>query len=267
MMSLAWFILFVAVTLFVAYRRFSLLNATIAFTALVLAYTVFTEPDSTWGVVWRVLLWLALAPLWLLTMKPFRQAFVTRPFLRTYKRLLPSMSSTEKEALEAGTVWWDGELFTGGPHWNKLLSARPPRLSADEQAFLDGPCEELCRMLDDFDITHRIGDAAACKFIKAKGLRHDHPALRWAEFPPGHSSAVKIGSRSANCLPHRGAKLAGTRGAAAPLRHRGAEEPLSAAPGARRGSAVLRAHRPAGRLRRRFAPRHRHRLQRYLQGP
>jgi acyl-CoA dehydrogenase len=206
MMSLAWFILFVAVTLFVAYRRYSLLNATIAFTALVLAYTVFTGPDSTWGVVWRILLWLALAPLWLLTIKPLRQAFVTRPFLRTYKRLLPSMSSTEKEALEAGTVWWDGELFTGGPHWNKLMSARPPRLSAEEQAFLDGPCEELCRMLDDFDITHRIGDLPphVWEFVKAKGffamiIPKRYGGLEFSAY--GHSSVlVKIGSRSGTAV-------------------------------------------------------------------
>jgi acyl-CoA dehydrogenase len=206
MMSLVWFILFVAVTLFVAYRRFSLLNATLAFTALVLAHTVFTEPDSTWGVAWRVLLWLALVPLWLLTIKPFRQTFVTRPFLRTYKRLLPSMSSTEKEALEAGTVWWDGELFTGGPHWNKLMSARPPRLSAEEQAFLDGPCEELCRMLDDFDITHRIGDLPphVWEFIKAKGffamiIPKRYGGLEFSAY--GHSTVlVKIGSRSATTV-------------------------------------------------------------------
>ncbi|MGH7463089.1 MAG: acyl-CoA dehydrogenase, partial [Longimicrobiales bacterium] len=130
MMSLLWFILFVAVILFVAYRRFSLLNATIAFTVLLLAY-------SLWGAagpLWKGLLWLALGVMWLLNVKSLRQTFITKPFLLVYRRLLPSMSSTEKEALEAGTVWWDGELFTGGPHWNKLMSAHPPRLTAEEQA-------------------------------------------------------------------------------------------------------------------------------------
>jgi acyl-CoA dehydrogenase len=52
------------------------------------------------------------------------------------------MSDTEREALEAGTVWWDGELFTGKPDWSKLLSAKAPQADAEEQAFLDGPCEE-----------------------------------------------------------------------------------------------------------------------------
>src|SRR6202011_1326235 len=77
---------------------------------------------------------------------------ITRPFMKAYLRLLPAMSQTEREALEAGTVWWDGELFTGAPRWQKLLAAQPPQLSAAEHAFLEGPCEELCRMLDDWNI-------------------------------------------------------------------------------------------------------------------
>ena len=86
--------------------------------------------------------------------------------------MLPPMSDTEREALEAGTVWWDGELFTGGPDWNKLLSAKAPKLTAEEQAFIDGPCEELCRMLDDWDITHRRADLPpeVFDFIKKKGF-------------------------------------------------------------------------------------------------
>ncbi len=168
MMSLLWFILFAAVTLFVAYRRFSLLNATLTFTALLLAYSVW----GTAGPLWKGLLWLALGVMWLLNVKSLRQTFITKPFLLVYRRLLPSMSSTEREALEAGTVWWDGELFTGGPRWNKLLSAQPPRLTAEEQAFIDGPCDELCRMLDEFDITHWRGDLPphVWDFIKSKGF-------------------------------------------------------------------------------------------------
>jgi len=75
---------------------------------------------------------------------------------------------TEKEALEAGNSWWDGELFSGMPDWDKLMSYPAPELSIEEQAFLDGPCEELCRMLDDWDISHERGDmpAEAWAFIK-----------------------------------------------------------------------------------------------------
>ena len=72
----------------------------------------------------------------------------------------------------SGTVWWDGELSTGKPDWSKLLGAKTPVLTAEEQAFLDGPCEELCRMVDDFDITHRRGDMPpeVWDFLKRKGF-------------------------------------------------------------------------------------------------
>src|SRR5262245_30096951 len=198
MMSLFWFVLFVAVALFVAYRRFSLLNATIAFTALLLVYTVFGSA----GALWKGLLWLALGGMWLLNIKPLRQTFITKPFLLVYRRLLPPMSSTEKEALEAGTVWWDGELFTGGPKWSKLISAQPPRLTAEEQAFLDGPCEELCRMLDEFDITHRRGDLPphVWDFIKSRGffamiIPKKYGGLEFSAY--AHSCVlVKVASRS-----------------------------------------------------------------------
>ncbi len=67
------------------------------------------------GGIWQGTLWLVLALLWLLNIRPLRKALISRPFLRAYLRLLPKMSRTEREALEAGTVWWDGELFSGKP--------------------------------------------------------------------------------------------------------------------------------------------------------
>ncbi len=203
MISLLWFLLFVGTIVFVTYRRLPLLHASLALTAVVFAYSVFTDANSSWAMAWRSILWMALVPLWLLTIRPFRVGFITRPFLRTYKRLLPSMSTTEKEALEAGTVWWDGELFTGGPRWEKLMSAQPPRLSAEEQAFIDGPCEELCRMLDEFDITHRRADLPphVWDFIKSRGffamiIPKKYGGLQFSAY--AHSCVlIKIGSRSA----------------------------------------------------------------------
>jgi len=203
MISVLWFLLFVGTIVFVTYRRLPLLHATLAITAVVFAYSVFTDANSAWAVAWRAVLWIALVPLWLLTIRPFRVGFISRPFLRTYKRLLPSMSTTEKEALEAGTVWWDGELFTGGPRWEKLMSAQPPRLSAEEQAFIDGPCEELCRMLDEFDITHRRADLPphVWDFIKSRGffamiIPKKYGGLQFSAY--AHSCVlIKIGSRSA----------------------------------------------------------------------
>ena len=199
MLSLVWFVLLLGVALFVAYRRFTLLQASLALTALTLAYTLWGQA----GPVWKAIVWLPVLGLWLLNISPLRQTFITRPFLRTYRRLLPSMSTTEKEALEAGTVWWEGQLFTGAPAWDQLMSSRAPRLSAEEQAFLDGPCEELCRMLDDFDITHRLGDMPpeVWDFIKSKGffamiIPKKYGGLQFSAY--GHSCVlIKVASRSA----------------------------------------------------------------------
>jgi hypothetical protein len=77
---------------------------------------------------------------------------------RTYKRILPQMSDTERDALEAGTVWWDGELFRGKPDWNKLLAYPVPKLSAEEQSFMDNEVEEACALVDDWQVTHELYD-------------------------------------------------------------------------------------------------------------
>ena len=113
-------LLFAVAVLYLAYRRLSLLAFTLTFTVLLAAYTVLGAPAG----IWKGLLWIVLAGLWMFNLRPIRRALISRPFLRTYRKLLPSMSQTEKEALEAGTVWWDGELFTGNPDWSKLLSAQ-----------------------------------------------------------------------------------------------------------------------------------------------
>ncbi len=85
--------------------------------------------------------------------QPWRRALLTRHVMRIIGPILPVLSSTEKEALEAGTVWWDGDLFSGKPAWTKLLRFEVSGLSSDEQAFLDGPVEDLCAMVDDYQVT------------------------------------------------------------------------------------------------------------------
>ena len=103
---------------------------------------------------------------------PLRRLILSRPLLRLFRRLLPTVSQTEREALEAGTVWWDAELFSGRPDWKKLLAYPVPRLTPDEQAFLDGPVEELCAMVDDWEITRDLNDLPprAWTFIKERGF-------------------------------------------------------------------------------------------------
>jgi len=101
-----------------------------------------------------------------------RRKVLTDHILAVYRRILPDMSQTEKEAIDAGTVWWDGDLFSGKPDWDKLLAVPAPRLSAEEQAFLDGPVEELCAMCNDWEITHERQDLPpqVWQFIKDKGF-------------------------------------------------------------------------------------------------
>jgi len=112
-------------------------------------------------------------PLFLLVMLPLhigtlRLNWLTGPLFRHMKQSLPPMSETERSALEAGNVWWDGELFGGAPDWQKLLTTPPPELSKEEQAFLDGAVEELCSLLDDWQINHELNDLSAetWEFIK-----------------------------------------------------------------------------------------------------
>ncbi|MEJ0036332.1 MAG: acyl-CoA dehydrogenase [Gammaproteobacteria bacterium] len=220
-------LLFIAAVLFLAYKRLSLLTFTATFTVLLAAYTMFGEVTAPAG-VWRGFLWLMLASLWLLNIRPLRKAVISRRFLKAYIKLLPSMSQTEREALEAGTVWWDGELFTGAPRWSKLLSARAPQLSAEEQAFIDGPCEELCKMLDDWDITHKRGDMPpqVWDYLKSKGffamiIPKKYGGLEFSAY--AHSCVLtKIGSRSVTASST--VAVPNSLGPAELLNHYGTEE-------------------------------------------
>ncbi len=224
MSSFLWFAVFLIGALVLAYQRASLLTATASYGGALLLYSWF----GNGSLAWLIVLWLVLAGMVLLNIDAFRMRFISRPFLRQYRRMLPSMSQTEKDALEAGTVWWDGELFTGGPDWDKLLSAAPPRLSAEEQAFLDGPCEELCRMIDEWDITHRRADLPPqmWDYIKSKGffamiIPKKYGGLEFSAY--AHSCVlVKLASRSA--LVASTVAVPNSLGPAELLLHYGTEE-------------------------------------------
>lgn len=86
-------------------------------------------------------------------LKPLRRKVISTPLFQWFKSVLPRLSDTEREALEAGSTWWDAQLFTGKPQWKELLKVPAPSISAEEQAFIDGPVEEVCRMLDDWAIS------------------------------------------------------------------------------------------------------------------
>src|SRR6202171_6637687 len=108
---LAWAALFLGVLLILPYRRSSLRQSSCVLGILLLAYLALGSAPGWWKIVVSI----PYALLLLLNIRPLRLRAVTRPFLRSYRRLLPSMSVTEREALDAGTVRWDGELFTRGP--------------------------------------------------------------------------------------------------------------------------------------------------------
>jgi len=197
-LTFLWLLLFVSLVMALAYQRASLAKATLVLGLLLVYYSWFGA-GPLW---WKVTLWGLFLPHIALNIRPLRRYLISNRFLKVFKRLLPPMSDTEREALEAGTVWWDGELFTGGPDWNKLLSAKAPALSAEEQAFIDGPCEELCRMINDWDITHRRADLPpeVYDFIKKKGfwamiIPKKYGGLEFSAY--AHSSVVvKVASRS-----------------------------------------------------------------------
>ena len=102
---------------------------------------------------------------------PLRRILVSRFAMKLMAPVLPRLGETERIALDAGTVWWDAELFSGRPQWNKLLDFTPQALTADEQAFIDGPVTELCAMLDDWQISQlRDLPPNVWEFLKVHGF-------------------------------------------------------------------------------------------------
>lgn len=101
-----------------------------------------------------------------------RRNLITKPIFAIFKKILPPLSDTEREAMEAGDVWWDGELFKGKPDWQKLHQIPKPQLSAEEQAFMDNEVETLLKMLDDYKIVQEQRDlpVEVWNYIKANGF-------------------------------------------------------------------------------------------------
>lgn len=167
--SLFWFALVFGAILIIFYKRFTLLPATLVIAVTVGAYAWLGDASLTWKYGVATVFGALLV---FLNVTPLRRNILTRPVLKVYRRIMPEMSDTEQAALEAGTVWWDRDLFTGDPDWQKLLDFPAAKLSDEEQAFLDNEVEELCGMLDDWKITHEWADLPpeAWDFLKQKGF-------------------------------------------------------------------------------------------------
>ncbi len=168
MLTLFWFFLFFTVTAILAYHRASLSVWFLSFTIFLVFFSCWGESPTS-AVFWGILLALIFLPL---LFTPFRRRFLAAPLFRFYQTVMPSISRTEKEALNAGTVSWEGDLFSAQPNFEKLLAYAPPSLSEEEIDFLNGPVESLCALIDDWDITHHRGDLPpkVWDYIKKEGF-------------------------------------------------------------------------------------------------
>ncbi len=152
-MLAVWLLVLVIGTAYLAHRRTAPLPALAIVAAYLLVMGAYSHAPG-WLLVIFWLLWLAVAiPL---ALPELRRKHFTAPLFAWFQKVLPPMSATEKDAIEAGTVWWDGELFSGRPDWDKLLAYPKARLTAEEQAFIDGPTEELCAMVSEWEIGQRM---------------------------------------------------------------------------------------------------------------
>lgn len=163
-----FFLLFTFVVIvFCAYSQISLLLTGVLLTVLAIAQWV-----TVGGGIFSSLLLIISAVLLVLAQKSLRKKYLSRRIFTWFRSVLPAISQTEQEAIDAGTVWWDGELFSGKPNWNQLLSLPKPTFTEEEQAFLDGPVVELCRKMDNWNINHNLSNIPpdTLQFIKDNGF-------------------------------------------------------------------------------------------------
>jgi len=194
-----WLIIAVVTAFVLAYRRTALWIWILAAAVLIFGWsaTGTTGPIAT-TFVWLVFLAIVIP----VSIPPLRQQLISRRVLDLFRSLMPPLSETERAALEAGSTWWDAELLSGKPDWRVLMEQPAPALSKDEQAFVDGATEELCRMLDDWQITHEDNDLPpkVWAFLKKHGffgmiIPKKYGGLEFSA--QAHSAVItKISSRS-----------------------------------------------------------------------
>ncbi|MFC6167789.1 acyl-CoA dehydrogenase [Acinetobacter terrestris] len=146
---------------------FGLSRNTGAITTIIVAIaTAFISP-------WSLIFGIPLILISLVVMiEALRMALITKPAYKALANAMPTMSVTEREALDAGTSWWEKDLFMGAPDWSKFESYPYPTLSAEEQSFLDNEVEHLCSMLNDWEIHHHLKDLPpeAWSYIRENGF-------------------------------------------------------------------------------------------------
>ena len=194
------FLILLALVLFILFCFFG--YGYVAWTvAAVLLFTAWAQNSGMDGLLFQALLILTILVATFTGLASLRRQSISQPLMAKVRKILPRMGETERIALEAGTVWWDGDLFSGQPDWRKLLEFKPQPLSAEEQAFLDGPVEELCTLLDDWAIQQKRDlDPEIWDFMKKHGffgmiIPKAYGGLEFSAI--GHSAVVvKLASRS-----------------------------------------------------------------------
>lgn len=166
---MAWIFAFLVITTALAYNRASLKVWTLSLTIFLVLLTRF----SSFSVFSQALFWILFLGIVIpLNISKLRFKYLSKPILTMYRKMMPTMSNTEREALTAGSVGWEGDIFRGNPNWEKLLTFPRPTLSAEELDFINGPVEKLCSMINDWDITHNRGDMPPemWEFLKEHGF-------------------------------------------------------------------------------------------------
>lgn len=197
MITLLWIICCVILIFVVGFFRVSLLLSTVLFFVYLFLLTVYTNFSLVMLCIDALFVALAI----MFNVKPLRRLLFTKHVLKILKASSPPLSKTEEQALTAGSVSFEGEIFSGKPDFTSMLAQKPAQLSKEEQAFLDGPTEELCLMVDDWQI-YQDKDLSkeAWQFIKDKGFLSMIIPKKYGglEFSAAAHSAVilKLGSRN-----------------------------------------------------------------------
>lgn len=164
------FVLSIVIQLFAIWAIFFFNLNRIIGSVITIAVAIFTALIVT---PWALILGIPLIALSIIILfAPLRFNLITKPAYKTLANSMPSISTTEQEALEAGTSWWEKELFMGAPDWSQFEKYPYPTLSAEEQSFIDNEVELLCSMLDEWEIHHHLKDLPpeVWQFIKDKGF-------------------------------------------------------------------------------------------------
>lgn len=163
-------------------------------------FILYVTTDASLIAVIAWFIWVSVAVFYLAI--PLRKKYISSKLYQRIKKVMPPISDTERAAIDAGTVWWEADLFQGNPDFNKLLKYQKPTLTQQETEFLEGPVNELCELIDDWQITHELQDLPenVWQFLKDKRffgmiIPKEYGGLEFSAH--AHSEVVmKISSRS-----------------------------------------------------------------------